>query len=202
MRQTLLIAAAVCLAATSTPAAAEAGDWLVRAGATRIVTQGEDKIQGGLQADVKDATAFTFDITYMLNEHVGFELLGAAPTKHDIDVNGTKAATTKQLPPTLSVNYHVTRWGRFKPYAGVGINYTNFWDEDTKGALAGADLELDDSWGIAYQLGADFAINDKWFVNGVVRWISIGTKAKVEGADIGNIDINPWTFGANIGYRF
>jgi len=208
MRRTTQIAAALCVAAISTSAVAEAGDWLIRAGATRIWTQGSDKLklddgQGNpLEAEVSDETAFTFDITYMINEHVGVELLGAYPVEHDIDINGTKAATTKQLPPTLSVNYHITRWGAFKPYFGAGINYTNFFDEDGQGPLSGADIELDDSWGLAYQIGADYAINEKWFLNVVGRYLTIGTKAKVEGTDVGNVDINPWTLGANIGYRF
>lgn len=208
MRRTAQLAAALCVAAISNSAVAEAGDWLIRAGATRLWTQGSDDLrlndsQGNpLEAEVSDETAFTFDITYMVNEHVGFELLGAYPVEHDIDINGTNAATTKQLPPTLSVNYHVTRWGAFKPYVGIGMNYTYFFDEDTKGPLEGTTLDLEDSVGIAYQIGADYAINEKWFVNVVGRWMSIGTKAKVDGTRVGDIDINPWTLGANIGYRF
>lgn len=39
--------------------------------------------------------------------------------------------------------------GRIRPYVGVGLNYTMLFDEGTTGALAGAKLKLDDSFGPA-----------------------------------------------------
>ena len=37
-----------------------------------------------------------------------------------------KIGTLKHLPPTLSVQYHFTDLGAFKPYVGAGLNYTHF----------------------------------------------------------------------------
>ena len=44
--------------------------------------------------------------------------------------------------------------------------------------------------------------NDDWFFNFDVRYIDIDTKAKLDGASLGTVEIDPWIFGAHIGYRF
>ena len=54
---------------------------------------------------------------------------------------GGTVASVKHLPPTISLQYHFSPDARFRPYVGVGLNVTEFFEEDTKGALAGADLE-------------------------------------------------------------
>ena len=99
-----------------------------------------------------------------------------------MDIDGAEGAgniaEVDHLPPTLSLQYHFNPDGRFRPYIGAGLNYTTFSNEDTKGALAGSDLELDDSWGAAGQIGADVGLNDNWFLNLAVRYIDIDSDAR------------------------
>jgi outer membrane protein W len=39
--------------------------------------------------------------------------------------------SAKQLPPTVNVQYYfLGSDSKFRPYAGVGVNYTFFWDEE------------------------------------------------------------------------
>ncbi len=33
------------------------------------------------------------------------------------------------LPPTLTLQYHFTDFGAFKPYVGAGVNYTVFFSQ-------------------------------------------------------------------------
>ena len=48
------------------------------------------------------------------------------------------------VPPTLTLQYHFTQFGAWKPYVGAGVNYTYFYDRD----LANDTLELgSSSWG-------------------------------------------------------
>jgi outer membrane protein OmpA-like peptidoglycan-associated protein len=108
----------------------------------------------------------------------------------------------EHLPPTLSLQYHFNPDGTFRPYLGAGINYTTFLNEDTKGALAGTDLELDDSWGAAGQIGADIGLNYNWFLNLAVRYIDIDSDAELDGGELGEIEIDPFIYQAQIGYRF
>jgi outer membrane protein len=63
---------------------------------------------------------------------------------------GLKVGSAKQLPPTVNVQYYfLGSDSKFRPYAGVGVNYTFFWDEEVTDefeAVAGErSLSLDDS---------------------------------------------------------
>lgn len=176
-----------------------AADWLVRVGAHSV----NPKSNNHAVVNVDEGESLTFNFTYFLTENWGLELLAAAPFKHDINLNtGGRVAEATHLPPTLSIQYHFLPDARFRPYVGVGLNYTNFFDEKTKGALAGTALSLDNSFGAAAQIGADFAINDVWFVNVDVRWMDIDTDARLGGASIGSVAIDPVAFGISIGRKF
>ena len=89
-----------------------------------------------------------------------------------------------------------------RPYVGLGINYTFFFNEETSGALTGTSLSLDSSWGVAGQVGIDIDVAPNWFVNADLRYIGIDTEAKLDGVSIGTVDINPWVVGLTVGTRF
>jgi outer membrane protein len=193
----LLIAAALALAGTAQ--AAEPSPWIFRIGAHDVAPKsGNHSV-----VNVDDAKTLTFNLTRMVDEHWGVELLAAIPFQHDINLNGGgKVADVKHLPPTLSVQYHFAPEARFRPYVGAGLNATIFFSEHTTGALEGADLSLGTSFGAAAQAGLDFDVSQNWFLNADLRWIDIDTKAKLDGASLGNVAIDPLTFGISIGRRF
>jgi len=183
----------------NTAIAFEPGDWLVRAGATVV----DPKSNNSDIVSVDSATSFTFNFTYMMTDIWGVELLAAYPFEHDISLlDGTKVATTKQLPPTVSIQYHFMPTSKFQPYVGVGLNYTNFFSEKTMGPLDGTNLSLGDSWGFAGQIGFDLMIGENWFLNVDGRYMNIETKAKLDGNSLGTVKIDPMTYGASIGFRF
>jgi outer membrane protein len=139
----------------------------------------------------------------MINPNIGIELLAALPFQHDISLSGLgTVAETDHLPPTLTLQYHFAPQSTVRPYVGLGLNYTTFLNTDTKGALQGADLDLDDSWGVAGQLGIDIDVAPNWFVNADLRYISIESDAKLNGVGIGTVEINPWVVGLTVGTRF
>lgn len=192
---------AVLGSATLLPAAhaQEAGDWLWRVGLHNV----RPKSDNHGMVNVRTGSSLTFNGTYFVSPHWGIELLAALPFEHDVKQNGGgKIARTKQLPPTLSLQYHFNPNGAWRPYAGLGVNYTLFFDEKTRGALAGSRLELDPSWGLAAQLGVDVQLNNHWFVSADARWIDIDTDAKLDGAGLGTIEIDPLAFGLSVGRRF
>jgi outer membrane protein len=55
-------------------------------------------------------------------------------------------------------------------------------------------------------VGADYMLNDKWFVNGSIRWIDIDTEASfnLNGAkgSVDSIEIDPWVYSVTLGYWF
>jgi outer membrane protein len=46
-----------------------------------------------------------------------------------VRAGGTDIGSLKHLPPTLSLQYHFTGMS-FRPYVGLGVNYTRFSDID------------------------------------------------------------------------
>ncbi len=184
----------------------EAGQWLGRVGIYGVFPESDNMsnvLGTGATLDVDNGYTLGFNFTYMVNPNIGVELLGALPFKHDISLSGAgTVGETKQLPPTVSVQYHLMPEGTVHPYVGLGLNYTNFFSEKTKGALSGSSLKLDDSWGVAGQLGIDIDVAPNWFVNADLRYISIKSDAKLNGVGIGTVDINPWVVGLTVGTRF
>jgi len=181
-------------------ASREAGDWLVRVGGTYV----SPKSNNHDVVNVDEAVSLTFNGTYMFTNNFGLELLAAMPFEHDINLNadGSKVGSTKQLPPTLTAQWHFNPIGRIIPYVGAGINYTLFFDESTTGALQGSTLSLDESWGLEGQLGVDWQVGSNWFLNLDVRYIQIETDATLDGVDAGKVKIDPWTLGLNVGWVF
>lgn len=177
---------------------AEAGDWLFRAGGSLV----DPKSDNHALVSVEDDIMFTFNGSYFFTDNFAVELLAALPFKHDIEISGTgTVAETKHLPPTLSAQYHFLPGGAVRPYVGAGVNYTLMFEEDTKGALAGARLKLEDSVGWAAQLGVDIDLSESVFLNAEVRYLDIDTKAKLNGTSIGTVEIDPILFGLNLGIR-
>ncbi len=199
MKKTVLAAALASLVAA--PAMAfEAGDWLVRVGITNVDPKSDN--HPVVTADA--GAALNLNATYLMTDNWAVDILAAIPFNHDIELvdGGARVGETDQLPPTVSLQYYFTPDSRFKPYIGVGVNYTTFFSEDTTGALEGVDLDLDDSWGLAAQLGFDYMINDNWFATLDARWMDIDTEARLDGASIGDVEIDPFVYGLSFGYRF
>ena len=202
-------AVAAALAAgllAGTAQAYEAGNWLFRIGAYGVFPESDNltNVLGtGATLDVDNGYSLGFNFTYMINPNIGIELLAALPFRHDIELSGAgTVAHTDHLPPTLSVQYHFTPESSIRPYVGIGLNYTNFFNEETEGALEGTSLKLDDSWGVAGQFGIDIDVAPNWFVNADIRYIGISSDAKLNGVGIGTVDINPWVVGLTVGTRF
>lgn len=194
------VAVALALALAGGAGAAQAADWIVRVGGHYV----DPKSDNHPVVSVDSGQSLTFNATYLFAPNWGVELLAAWPFCHDITLNadGSKVAETKHLPPTLSLQYHFLPDGKIRPYVGAGLNATIFFDEKTTGALAGSDLSLDDSFGIAGQVGVDFALSDVWMINVDVRWIDIDSDATLDGVGIGSVAIDPWAYGLSVGRRF
>ena len=88
----------------------------------------------GAQIDVDDDTSVGVTGLYMITDNIGIELLASTPFQHDISVGGTQIGSTEHLPPTLSAQWHFNSDGDVHPYVGLGLNYTNFFNEDANGA--------------------------------------------------------------------
>lgn len=180
----------------------EAGDVVLRVGAAQVDPSGDglDIISGNINAD--DNTQLGLSASYMITDNVGVAVLAATPFKHDITLDGTVIGETKHLPPTVTLQYHLGTKSPFRPYVGAGFNYTQFFSEETKGPLAGADLDLSHSFGLAAEAGFDYAINQDWALNAAVYYADIDTTAKLNGAELGDVEIDPWVYMLGASYKF
>ncbi len=179
-------------------------DWEVKIGAHAVDPTSDNGTlaAGALRTRVGEAWSPTVTLEYFATRHLGVEILAAVPFEHDVRLNGALAATVKQLPPTLSLQWHFLPDRRFDPFVGVGLNFTRFFSVDEKGALAGTQLELGDSWGIAAHAGVEYAIAERWSLTVDARWIKLSTDAKVNGVKVGSVDLDPLVYGFALGYRF
>ncbi|QXH57141.1 OmpW/AlkL family protein [Pseudomonas maumuensis] len=227
MNKSLLSASLVALALAAPVAHAhQAGDFILRAGAITTApneSSGDIKLDGakvsGTKATLDSDTQLGLAFAYMLTDHIGLELLAATPFQHTVGVKGLgpgldgKLADIKQLPPTLSLQYYpMAPSSKFQPYAGVGINYTMFFDEDlssNRKAQGFSNMKLKDSVGIAGQLGMDYMLTDNLLVNAAVWYVDIDTKASIDGPSalgVGktkvDVDVDPWVYMVGIGYKF
>ncbi len=138
---------------------------------------------------------------YFIADNVGIELIAALPFSHEIKLAGARAGSTKQLPPTLSLQYHFgAPDGAIKPFVGAGVNYTYFYSEGLDGSSA--DLNLTNSWGLAAHVGVDFAVTERSSIRVDARWADIDTKVKVNGTEIGTANIDPIVYGAAYVIKF
>lgn len=200
---TFLLLAAACAAL---PAAAQsAGDWTLAVGAHQVDPKSDNgALAGGtLPLDIGSSARPTIAFEYFVRDSLGVEVLAALPFQHDIDIDGLgRVGSTRHLPPTVSLQYHFNSGGAVSPLLGLGVNYTTFFSEDTRGALAGSDLRLKDSWGLAAHAGLDFRLSERSAIRVDLRWIDIDTKVSVDGTELGTANIDPLVYGAAWVVRF
>ena len=95
---------------------------------------------------------------------------GLAKFEHEVSIDGLgTVASVEHRPTTLGVNYHFNTEGTFRPYVGIGYGWVSVSGEQSQGALAGLGISASNADGITYGAGADFYINDNFFIRADVR---------------------------------
>jgi outer membrane protein len=225
MRNSILAASLLALAVASPAAHAfKEGDIIVRAGAITVapnedssdINAGGTDIAGS-KATLDSDTQLGLNFAYMVTDHVGIELLAATPFSHSVGVKGVdptldgSLGDIKHLPPTLSAVYYPLETGSaFQPYVGLGLNYTWFFDTELTSSAEGrgfSGLDLEDSWGLAYQVGADYMLTDNIMLNAQVRYIDIDTTGTtyLGGGTVKvdvDVDVDPFVYMVGLGYKF
>ncbi len=215
MHKKLLVAALAAVGLVSSAAAEtmDYGPFMVRVRAVNIAWENGNSAQlqattakldpafGDVQA--QDKVIPEIDLSYFFTPNIAAELVLTHPQVVDVQVVGAGSiGKVRALPPSLMLQYHFTDLGAIKPYVGLGVNYTYF--NKNKGLLSGG-LEVDrTSFGLAAQVGADFALSKNLYLNVDVKYIqmSVDVKQTADGAKVGKLDLNPITAGVGVGYRF
>ncbi len=174
--------------------------WQVRLRSITIDPEESSKLNNGLSVDAHSQTVPEMDFTYFLTKNVAAELI-LATAMHEMEAGGVDLGHTKILPPTLTLQYHFAPEATFRPYLGVGLNYTFFYD--TKKSSGLNRVTYKDGLGYALQAGADYMLDDNWGINIDIKKIYLETEANVNnGAIYGDVDLDPWILGFGITYKF
>ncbi|WP_026959690.1 outer membrane protein OmpW [Aliagarivorans taiwanensis] len=211
MKRTLIAVATLSTLLAAPAFSHEQGTFLFRFGAAGMLpNEGRDDVLGAGEFKIDDNYQLGLTFGYMLTDNIAVELLAATPFKHTVSLNGVGDITEiKHLPPTLMLEYYFgNAQSQWRPYAGIGLNYTTFFDESLSSTAQGlglSDISLDDSWGVAVNVGLDYQINDRWFVGGSLWWADINTDVNVKvGGTPASIstEVDPWVVMLSAGYKF
>jgi outer membrane protein len=212
--QTAALCAAPALAQDAWYSPKTDGDWLVRVRGLSVMPNETLKMDGDRTASgtISSSVVPELDITYFFTPNIAAELI-LAVTPHDVrgagSLSGADIGSVWLLPPTLTAQYHITQlaeWtgeralSKVKPYFGVGVNHTMFFNED---AGQFDSISYDNAFGIALQAGIDIEITDGIYLNADVKYIMMESDWSINnGAVTGSAEINPLIIGLGVGYRF
>ena len=198
--------------APAAPAFASFNPWMVRVRGLFVVPNDESRVYTpagrvpGGRTDITNTLVPELDITYFFTPNIAAELiLGTTP--HTAKGAGALAGLGKLgsvwlLPPTLTLQYHFTGFGAFKPYVGAGVNYTLFYNEKDYGL---ARFRVNDAFGLALQVGFDYMLNQNWGLNVDVKklWLRPEAKGLLGATPVkAKLNLDPWLIGVGVTYKF
>ncbi len=184
--------------------------WMIRVRALGVVTRDSGSVTQVADANLKttDTVVPELDISYFFTKNIAAELI-LGTTKHSVAIsagalNGTPVGSAWLLPPTLTLQYHFTDFGAFKPYVGAGVNYTIFYSQSAAGGVI-TSSSLKNTFGFALQAGFDYMIDRHWGINFDVKKIFL--RANWDGATgavplNGKVNLDPWLIGTGVTYKF
>ncbi len=214
-------AAILAASAASTASAQSAGTILVKAGVNKItpkVKSGDVSAPAlpGTKTAVGSDTKPVLILSYMLTDNWSAELGLGLPYKHDLFGDGAiagsgKLGTSEVLPPTAFIQYRfLDAKTAFRPYVGLGITYAYFQKETGSGQLTAilntggpaTTFSIDNRFGATLQLGASYAISEKWFADVAVTKTYLKTTANYSTGQTQDITFDPVGMSVGIGYKF
>jgi outer membrane protein len=177
--------------------AASSSPWSAMLRATYLVTT--DGSSPKMPIKIEDKLIPEFDIGYELSEHWAVELVLTVPQEHGVKSDGADIGDFKHLPPTLLVKYLPGDFAGFTPYVGAGVNFTLIFDEHLPNGL-----KLDSySIGPAVQVGADYALNDRWSLNFDLKRVLLRTDLSTpSGATVTELKLDPWLIAIGLRRSF
>ena len=194
-----VVALSFCAVSTSF-----ASNWQLKVGGSLLAPASNNGTLASAKADVSYEYNLTPSVEYFFGDSPFSAelLLAVAPFKHDIKLDGAEAATFKHLPPTITAKYHLKNSTHFTPYIGVGLTVAVPWDEKLRGS--NSKLEADVTYGVAGQLGFNFQPADakNWGVFADVRYAQVESDVKLDGKDIGTLEVNPLVYTLGYSYKF
>jgi outer membrane protein len=203
IRSTAAAVALVGLAAVSGVASAQDTGWSVRVGALDLHPANKSDAFGAVPSDaihVNNKIFPEFDVLYAFTPNIVAELVLTYPQKQEVTLEGTDIGSFKHLPPSLVAQYHFLPGQFFDPYVGAGANFT--WITSVHLLNGAADLKKT-SFGGVLDIGGDFNVDKRWYVNADIKYITpLQSDVSVGGTKVTTAKLDPFLYGIGVGYRF
>jgi outer membrane protein len=135
----------------------------------------------------------------------GPAMLGSVP------YNGEVVSSARWLAPTLLLEYNfLSANSPFRPYIGVGVNYTTFYDRDSTAAGNAASggptrISLTSSVGPAATAGLSYRLTERWHLHASYSYSRVKTHLTADTDGVirtSHISFNPTVLVVSIGYSF
>lgn len=161
----------------------------------------------GARTQFDGGTAATLSASYYINDNFAVEAWGAASKfDHRVrDANNGKIASVDAQPYALSGQYHFGTGEQIvRPFVGLGYYESNFDGEtpEPTAALAGQRIGVETAKGAMATAGVDVTLSPTWFARADLRYLHGDSDVKINGAKVGNAELNPVVLGLGLGARF
>lgn len=188
--------------------------WMIRVRAVGILPVSSAHVRAagalipGAGLKVSNSIVPEIDISYFFTPNWAVEAI-CCLSPHRIRATGAIAAlgrvgSTLVFPPTVMLQYHFTNFGALKPYVGLGVNYTHYFNNSAGPAFA--NLRIKDSFGFAAQIGFDYMFDKHWGFNFDIKRVLMQPSASVTLLPAvpvtSKVKIDPWIVGAGVTYKF
>lgn len=164
-----------------------------------VYVRGEFK-KADLEADeLSRENSFGLAGGYLFHNKLGVELGIGEDVEHDYALDSGDAGSIDRMPTNLLLQYYPLGGvadARVQPFIGLGMNYTRF------SSVGGAGMDVDDSYGVAGQLGMDLTITDNLSATGFARYTDVDAEFEKSGTTVEDVRLDPLTVGAGVTYRF
>ena len=177
----------------------------------------------GAHASSTDTMGITTE--YYVTDNIGVAMLLGLPLKVNLIGDGTlqkygTLGTTRPMPPAIELRYHLfSAASKFRPYAGLGVNYTWFTQvratnrqflSDSFGPGGSARATLSASWNPVFELGASYAMTKHWSVGTSINYMPVKTHLTLYGqtatgtqiVSTSTLRLNPVSVFLNVAYTF
>ncbi|MDN7903391.1 OmpW family outer membrane protein [Burkholderia diffusa] len=177
----------------------------------------------GAHASSTDTMGITTE--YYVTDNIGVAMLLGLPLKVNLIGDGTlqkygTLGTTRPMPPAIELRYHLfSAASKFRPYAGLGVNYTWFTQvratnsqfiSDSFGPGGSAHATLSASWNPVFELGASYAMTKHWSVGTSINYMPVKTHLTLYGqtatgtpiVSTSTLRLNPVSVFLNVAYTF
>lgn len=176
----------------------------------------------GVNLDLKSTQTAYFGYIRRLTSYLDLELAFGVPpntktvgrgpaTLGSVPYNGQTIATAKWLAPSALIEYKFfSESAALRPYVGVGVNYTSFYDRQVTAAGAAGTggptrLSLTSSVGPVGTVGLKYRFGTRWSVNASYNISQVDTDLKTNTAGVirtSRVHFGPQALVIAAGYSF